>query len=147
MKLFFASTSKLITNLISSQSVSSTPYKHSDCFQTLLLNIEKNGILAEINESTNYCNRPPIEQWHVYMYMMCWRDEIPSVTTDNREAARWTLSRLLCAFDGSELFVLKQPKQLTLGLPLATRKPILRYADKGDVHMKVTHDIKETHFG
>ena len=26
-------------------------------------------------------------------------------------------------------------------------KTFLRYADRGDVHMKVTHDIKQTHLG
>lgn len=65
----------------------------------------------------------PVRQRHVYMYMMCWRDEIPAVSTDNREAARWTLSRLACSFDGSEVFVLKQPKQLTLGLPFQHSEP------------------------
>lgn len=65
----------------------------------------------------------PVRRWHVYMYMMCWRDEIPAVSTDNREAARWTLSWLARAFDGSEVFVLKPPKQLTLGLPFVPSKP------------------------
>lgn len=65
----------------------------------------------------------PVRRRHAYMYMMCWRDEIPAVSTDNREAARWTLSRLACSFHGSEVFVLKQPKQLTLGLPFAHSKP------------------------